>query len=239
MPLALAKSARGPFALPNAKFGFDPSHIAALGTRFSGVARGGSIVSYRGLLGTIAGTPSHVIDRAIGAATKFASGTDAVTFSGLSAANDTTFTSACIFVANSSVANGTLLSTSSNGSGGYRFGPHSLTPVVAYNGATAASSGVTLVAGVPYFVVVSYDAASGVANFTVTRLDNGKTVTATASSITGTLANSGTISIGTRVSSNLVSNSSIAAIMWSFRLLSLQQQAKWAADPWSYWYPRK
>jgi hypothetical protein len=26
--------------------------------------------------------------------------------------------------------------------------------------------------------------------------------------------------------------------MWSFRLLSLQQQAKWAADPWSFWYPR-
>jgi hypothetical protein len=218
--------------------GVNPSHVAALGTRFSGVARDGNIIGSLGRPGTITNTPSLVIDKSIGAATKFASSTDAVTFSGLSAANDTTFTSACIFVANSSIANGTLLSTSSNGSGGYRFGPNSLVPVVAYNGAAAASSGVTLVAGIPYFVVVSYDTASGVANFTVTRLDNGKTVAASASSVTGTLANSGTISIGTRVSSNLVSNSSIAAIMWSFRLLSLQQQAKWAADPWSFWYPR-
>jgi hypothetical protein len=230
-------------AYPGGNPGFDPSHMAAGGTRFSAIATGNGFINLmKGAAGVITNAPAAVIDGRIGPSVKFANSTDAVTFANQSVAIDASCTFGCIFIPNASIGNATLISTSSNASGGFRLSLNSLVPIVTVNGNSGPiMTGTSLVIGVPYFCGFSYspNVASN-ATFVLMRLDTGAILTSSpAYGALSSQASSGTYSVGTRVSGNLVSDSTIAAIMYSSALMSKAQLLQWAQDPWSFWYPQK
>jgi hypothetical protein len=90
----------------------------------------------------------------------------------------------------------------------------------------------TLVANAPYFFAMT--SKTGVAcNMAVRRLDTGQVWGGSQSTMGQN--SSGTFAIG---GGNTEAGATVAAVQYSRKALSLAELQKWAADPWSFWYPR-
>lgn len=232
--------------------GFDPSHIVAANTRFSGVAMGGNFVDLlTGRLGSVTGAPTANIREIIGPNVKFGGGTDNISITGKKSfgadAAPLGDTLAAIVILNSSASQQALLALGTSGTDtGYSYlsttGANAIFGI-GHQGATllAASSwaGTLLV---PIFIAASQSLSASVgatqtANLVAVRLDTGQTFANTASN-SGYTAGSrnGTYNIGSRGASSLPSTANVAALMSSDRFAALSELLVWAADPWSFWY---
>lgn len=229
--------------------GFDPSHPAAPGATFSGIAStAGFINLMQGQRSVVNGTPLTTILPGIAAATKFPTAPDYCSFSGFPATLDNQTTMAAIvqfttvgaaqqmFLCSSTQAstNWSLNCDFSGGTTSFSINP---------NGGTVTRSLIALSAGVPYFLALSVSdsfANSGKVFFVVTRLDTGQIQSANIAVSASPLgASNGSYSVGARVNGNVASLSSIAAAMITRRATSFSALLQWAADPWSFWYPQQ
>lgn len=229
---------------------FDPTHIAGNGTRFSAVSSGINFINLMsGKGGTVTSAssfPAPSVQHVTGPATQFntsALATDSVVFTGQSTANDSAFTLACIFVPNTiALTNAHLFTTGSAGTSGTpSLRLVSGVPGLLYNGGTSypfSSPTVTVAVGIPYFFIASTSGNSGTLNLFLKRLDTGGINTKVQTTSSTSSASAGSYSIGTRVSSSLVSGCSISAVMFSSQFSSMDVIRQWASDPWAYWYPR-
>ena len=218
--------------------GFDPVHPASNGIRFSGVASNKDFINLLATppLGVATGS-SLVVDGLIGQAAKFSGFGHWVKFSGQSTANDQAATVGCILRLNALSGTPTIFASAATTATGYALQINSSGAMTFYNnasGITGASS-FSLIAGTAYFLGGSYN--SGVANFVAVNLQNGQIQTSSTTGMsTANTAPDGAYLIGSDQFGNS-SASSIAAIMVSSNLMSIQQLLQWAQDPWSFWYP--
>jgi hypothetical protein len=244
MPRLLYRRA-SPLVYPGGTPGFDPTHIAAQKVLFSGVALNGNFISLgSGVvptgIGTVSGTPSKILDPRIGPTIKFASATDALTFTFpnisyspvtfaaiLVMNNVTSGVRDCIFGNNTNQgASGTSL--------GYDGSGHTWCTIdtVSFRDSTLPAA----VAGVPYFVLVSILATSGTPTWLAMRLDTGQIFQATPS-LSASFSAATTLVVGNNIDVNHVSFASIAAAMMSNTFIPPATALQWAQSPWDFWYP--
>lgn len=238
---------RNPLVYPGgASPGFDQNHLAnqaAVPTLLSAVATaGGNFVNVlSGRVGTLTGSLGG-IKGLIGPHSYATAAGDKVAFSLFPTSLFKCVTLACIiipevitgfhgYVGTSSANSGWRLQTGVGGGGA--------TFVLTAGGVADVSSGINLVSGVPYFLAASADIS--VANFVVADLSTGRVTTATATSATGTAGN-GTALAG--AASFGPGAAEVACVMAACGTgtagrLSRAQLAAWAAEPWSFWYPRR
>lgn len=226
---------RNPLAYPASTVpGVNPSHRAAQGLRFSGVAAPGGFISLnQGRRGTVAGaSPSFAIDGRIGSGFFSASGADAVNFTVQSTVNDASATIAAIASFNS-VAAGQCLFSSSGTNAGWRL-IYNTTQVTMTAGSVGdINSGIGLTANTPYLIISSANASAS--NFFVLNLATGKITTASAAGAAPAAPN-GTYQVGNNVF-NQPQLGRIAAVMFSANFMTLTEMRQWALDPWAFWYP--
>jgi hypothetical protein len=122
--------------------------------------------------------------------------------------------------------------------GGFFFGfdgsPKMLVQDLSVTGAFKESSfGYTL--GIPYFLAVSCNASA--TNFVMSRLDTGQIFTSSTTGISFAAPN-GTYRVGGGGAFHLTGSSEAACCFIGGSFLHLQEMVKWAADPWSFWFPR-
>lgn len=229
-----------PLAYPAGRVpGFDPTHPAAEGCAFSGIAAsgGGFINVLNGNPGTQGGSPSAVIDGNIGRASLYSGSND-----------NSNFVVPILSITSCSIA-AILRIVSISGNNAFIIGNNSTTLVyVASTGvvdifgignSVTASSGIALSAGVPYFVAGSVVNGSGnPASFVVVNLKTGQILTASATATATSLGSGSPLYIGNRNTLNRPPDASIAAAMISYNnYLPLPTLLQWAQRPWDFWYP--
>lgn len=244
-----------PLAFPARRAGFDPSHFAAKGCFWSVVSTGASAINLckpSPKPTAQVSAPTSVIDGNLGRASKFTGvASNSLVFTGGSnAAIDLTLTYACLYrpssiastvsiVSNSTTVNtGSLLSYNA-GFGSLVFGFELVFPIL---------PNIALIAGGPYFIIVSGSGVSGGTwntNWLVMRLDTGQIITTTATGTGQTMAASnGNMLFGGASSGqgNNDATGNLAAAMYSGGpggfVMSIPQMLQWAQDPWAFWYPR-
>lgn len=233
--------------------GFDPSHIAARSATLCAVASGGNFVDMlTGKPGTITGAPTANISGIIGPNVKFGGGTDNVAIAGkrFYGANAAPLadTMAAIVIMNSAAAQQAFLSLATSGVGASyswlgTMGVNTISAIFKAGNPGLASTWAGSVS-VPLFVATSQNlsaasAATQTANIVVCRLDTGQMYANTASQTgSGVGSRDGTYNIGSRGAASVPSTANIAAAMASDAFLPLALLTQWAADPWSFWYPR-
>lgn len=251
MALALARRGlrrrpRGPYAFPGTNPAFDPAHPLSAGCRFSGVAHSGGFVNLlSGRAGTKVNGPSNVIDGALGQAINSVSSTDGYNFSGQPTTNDTSVTFGGFF---RWTASGTsILLQSSSGVSGIAFGPITTGNQLCFffDGGTGNPISTPLVSfavGTPYFVAMScYNAGGGNFNSSAVCVDllTGKTYSGNnTTASTGPVAPNGTCMVANGNGGFRSARGNVPAVMFNAVYTPLQGLLKWAADPWSFWYPR-
>lgn len=226
---------RSPLVFPSGVVaGFDPTHIGATNTRFSGVAGGSNFRSLlSGRVAAVTGTLTSTIDSHIGLCTNY-SGTTAGsrwTLSPTVADNLATF--ACMVRMDAVVAGEFFESSDTGTSAGWAFEYSSGVRLTA-SGVANIGSALTLVAGTPYFVAVSTNAALNVTNFLVLNLRSGQISTQATTSATSTAPN-GTYTINPNATTG---NTNLSAIMFAAQYMSMAALKKWAQAPWDFWYPQ-
>lgn len=232
-----------PFVYPGGNPGFDPNHLASGPNLFSVVAvtNGANCISVlQGKRGTVNGTPSQIIDGILGPLySTTLNQSQGTTFTNFSTATNGTATMAGIFKFPATPTSIAEL-ISDNGSA-FQFRVDNSNPDLnfVYSGFTSVNAGFTLSANVPYFAAGSSDTSTSVTNFILCRLDNGKTITSVKGGSNSVNAMSGTWNVGDlRTSGGADGGLQIAAGMFSSVKLSQAHLIQWAADPWSFWYPR-
>jgi hypothetical protein len=221
---------RDPLAFP-AGFapGFDPTHIAAPGTLFSGIAASSGFIRLdRAVVGTKNGSPLSVIDGALGpslqpSTTNNGTG-NGYTFSSLSPTGSSNATLAAIC----------RPLTFAGGSNGYIIGDSSgFQSIICYTnggvrvyiGATLVNSGLAATASAPYFIAVSI--ISGSTFFTVMKNLVSGAIQSAAVTTSDTIGGGETsIAIGQMSGDNFGGN--IAAAMYSNDALGLSELLSWA-----------
>jgi hypothetical protein len=113
-----------------------------------------------------------------------------------------------------------------------------------YNTAVGDQEPITLGSGfptAPYFIAVSDPYTSGQnVNFVAVNLLTGQVKTGAVSGASGNGSiNDAFVAIGCDPNPNDLSNTYIAAAMYSRTYLSMQQLLQWAKSPWEFWYPDK
>lgn len=224
--------------------GYDPNHIAALGTQFSGVASGASLINLlTGGAGPIsAGAPTFAMKNIIGPALSLGAATDLVKFTSIGKQINVSTTGPGItlaFIGQMNVATGFLsiswLGTSGGNNGGIQQGSGKF--ALTTGGGPFISSNLSVVANQPVFFAAS---GSGTGtNFVLRNLANGainSSTGATALNATGGLVTDRTIWFGPAGSQG-ATNGLIAAAMASAVAQPLSTLLAWAEDPWSFWYP--
>lgn len=243
-------------ALPVNRFspGYDASHIAAQKCVCSGISTGSGFFDLinGGKVGANSGaTVASSMDGALGPSVNY-TGTTALTtitptFGTHATGNPYTWAAVFRRTASPSASGGVLtISSSAAGNGPSLLMSAAALLQVTVNGATAISTGVTATLNVPFFFVASCasipaNTGSFTAIWAITNLATGQLFSGSGSS--GTTNNGGgaltAISVGSRPTADRVSGSSIAAVMHGNTFLSQYQLLKWAADPWSFWYPAR
>lgn len=236
----LTRRPRGPFAFPGNNPGVDPSY----GLVFSAVPIGANFVSL--LQGAKPGTvtaPSVAPAAAIiatGPAVRFPTNAadvfSRVTHSGNPSTNFLSFTIAAIFTGTAFTGTQVLFGNDSSGNGVFVFVNGSGVLQLSYWGGASKSSGLTLIAGIPYFIVISANGTTN-ADFFVLRMDTGSVATASTTGSTPNAPN-GTFTIGNGPGGGSTSNSAISAVAFSGAYNAPAVVRKWSSDPWGLWYPR-
>lgn len=240
MPLILRRRGllrrpSSPFAFPGTSPGFDPNHIAsagiAAGHGISVAPLGANFVSLlTGQKGTIAGNTAFM--DAQGGPMITQSANNSCSFSGQSTANDANGTIAGIVRNISSTGN--ALSNGVVATNGWGLVYNGTQLRVRYGVSTYTTVGSTLNANEAYFVAVSFNGS--ICNFVKVRLLTGETVSEQIAGSIAAVAPDGTYRIGT--SGSATGAVTVGAAMLSANYLSKEQLRQWAADPWSFWYPR-
>jgi len=229
-----------PLAFPGGTPGFDPTHIAALGCRFSGIAGQGAGGFTNLLTGagqsSVGGSPTPVIDGLIGPAMVYASSSDLsiVPMAGTYPTATQGTMAAIIRVPNV----GTSPMWTFNSDGGANGIGVTSSPAVEYiigDGATVPGLATPAI-GTPIFYAVSWINASTL-NVVLTNLATGQiTSQATTTTRTNATADTGMI-IGNRFSGGARQGGTIAAVMTTNVFMTLQGMLVWAQRPWDFWYP--
>lgn len=223
--------------------GFDPTHPAAQGISpghgvsflpASGQLRFNSLLTGAATSNAV-GTNTSAMTQ-IGWVVGNASGNQFL-LSGQAAVNETAITLAGFLFATTLASAPDIV--------GQATGPRGLTISVASTGklqfnlggvVTVTTTMAPVVVNVPFFMVASW--FSGSTNnifWTVTNLNTGQIYTETDGTASSPLASNGIYSVG----GNAGTGGGVGPAMWSPVVLSKAQQLAWAADPWSFWYPRR
>lgn len=226
-----------PLSYPGRLPGLNLYHPASSGFRFSAIPTGNDFISISPLaIPTLTATvPTYSIDGALGPVGVYTSSTNsnAVSFGGTSTTADTAGTLAAIFRLADTLSTYAPLNTS-NTSNGWAINLATTVQVV-LPGTVVVDFGLTLTAGVPYFVAVSSISGSQVA--VLINLNTGKVVTGTGASAFTAGAQNGAVAVGGWSHNAQTFSGNLAAVMWSAVFLPLPQLLQWAYDPWSFWYP--
>lgn len=241
MPLILPRA--NPLAYP-AGFasGFDPSHVASSSIRLSAVTYGVAYISVgpNRISNAIIGAPAFQLNPNIGGAGSYSTG-NRIQLSTLPAVVDTSQTIAA-FIFPTAFTNDTagIVSTTVGGQGGcLQVSNTGVLKFIWIGAGGNATSTITLTANTPYFVAVSISAANN-AVFIATNLLTGSTVNTVTTVSAGAAATpSGTYLVGMRPGTNTAFTGLIGPIMVNAKFMPLAQLLQWAADPWSFWYPRR
>lgn len=228
---------------PGGRARFNPAHVASKGgkVRFSAVASGKSFVNLlKGRVGTVGGSPAPVASTVLGQTLNFQGASDVAEFSGQSVANDAAVTIATIVQFSATASAFQVIFVSSLTSGGVSlYLSSSGSPIVEWLGGGSFNSNFNLSPNIPYFIIASGTAATGI-TFQFQRLDNGQIV------FNGTTAGSATpgapdgtyqIANNTNFSQPLLGR--MSAIMFSGAAISQGDFLKWSQDPWSFWYEQR
>lgn len=244
-----------PLAYPGRAPRFDPSHFAAKGCRWSVVSTGASAVNLckpSPHPTAQVSAPTSVIDGSLGRASKFTGVlNNGLTFTGGSnAGTDLVLTYACIYRPSNLSSNFTIVANSTTVNSGSLIGYNPTFPGLglAFLNSFPVVAGITLVAGVPYFIICSGSGVSGGTwntNWLVLRFDTGQIITAVASG-TGQamVASNGNMVFGGAPSPDGAQDATgnLAAAMYSGGpggfVMSIPQMLQWAQEPWAFWYPR-
>lgn len=221
----------------NLKAGFDPSHPAAKGTIFSGIAMNGNFINLlNGKSGTIVSTPTSTQTSIVGPSTVFGSTTTtSCNFTGFSAAVVNGTIAAIVFpTALVGPAFGSMIFH--NGEFGLGFGPSALNANMWGNGDT--SSGISVSINTPYFVFCSTPGVGGASSydFGVVNLQTGA-IKQSNVAYAGNGTGDGTYRVGNSIGGTNAFTGSIAAVMYSNKYVGASARNSWLADPWSFWRP--
>lgn len=240
----LIRPPQGLFAFPGTNPGFDPEHPCAAQTRLSAVAMGGNFVDLTtGRPGSITGSPTNSVGL-IGPRIGFPGSTDVVTFSGKPTSSFPNYTFGCIVAFDVVNAANQFLISSSNSGVGARLsianaGGSKLS--IGINGLSALTAAqIPIVANTPYalFGSLAWVSPNVLFNAVAVNLTNGIVLSQSSSVASGAPGtDSGTCGIGNRGSA-LHAQGRIAAAMYSTGFMPMASLLQWAADPWSFWYPR-
>lgn len=246
MPRIILPFETNPLAYPGRLPGFDPGHFALGGKPlYSGVRSGANFINLlTSASGTVTGTFTSALDGNLGPSLgcgaiansnqiavsgapqiAYQQGTiaaivrpsDVTNFNAIFAGSPNTSGGLDLFFANDSGALGDLM--------------------MRVFGTNIRSNINNTVAGVPYFVVASCDAATNI-NFLQVNLNTGRVDTATAASSATLPLLDGTFLVAQWRGGGLGCTGNLAAVMYSGTYLSMAQLKQWAQDPWAFWYPR-
>lgn len=245
MPLILPRA--NPLAYPaGVAPGFDSTHVAAQSARFSvpNFVSGMVLLNFCGPTGTKTkfGTVPAVLDSGIGPTAQFtgAGVHTRLTIAGQPAVVDTNQTIAAIIVPQSFAGNGGgIVSTTSatqgacleiTSTGALKWG---------WLGSSSVTSTIVLSLNVPYFVAASVSAANNV-NFIAVNLFTGAVQTQATTIGAGAASTpNGTYTLGMQPGGNIDYAGLTAACMVNTSFMPMAALRQWAADPWSFWYPRR
>lgn len=230
--------------------GFDPSHRAVKGMAriggLSAIAAGGSFIDLlSGSAGTLIGTPTAGISNSVGPVTKtVAASLNATTFTG-KASTFANVTIAGIFYLTSTATWANLFATSGDNAGGWSCGYSGGFQLYNINAGVTMSFSITASVNTPYFFVASLVRNTTTSNAVLINLATGAIKTGTSATATGNDgASNGVYDVGNQFTTLGTQTAyswpgGIAAVMFAPTYLLLQDQLAWAADPWSFWYPRR
>jgi len=224
--------------------GFDPSHLVVrsainkkIDHSFIATANECFIDLLTGKAGTKTGAQAGGIANGLGRYvgpyngnyTTFSSYTDA-------ASNDPRTFAAILSVPSPDAGHAYVCSTSSTGGNGQQIDVHPSGFITFNDWSTNISSAIGFFGGAPMFYAVSNAAGLG-CNAIGVNLITGQVATSFGNSFTGTSTNDGTFTImrGPGAGSSTLK---FATLMSSRSAVSPQDLLAWAADPWSFWYPR-
>lgn len=228
---------------------FDPAHLAASNTLFSGIASGPNFVNtLTGQPGTPNGgvnAPSANQQGIIGPSIYIPNNGN-ITFP-YQATAWAAQTMAAIVAFDSATSGSVrnIMSTSASGLTGMLLavntGGANTTWSYEIGGTLSACTGSTLqaapiIAGMPYFWAVSI--ANGLpVNTVLVQLGTGRVSILSIANALSFNAGDATIYIGNRGTNTRQAIGKIAAAMHANNYLSIPQLLQWASDPWSFWYP--
>lgn len=221
-------------AYPGIAPGFDPAHVAMSGggpCRLSAFASGTNFFNIlNGAKGTTAGTNLTSGIDIIGPQVTFPASSATLTFP--KTATDANLTLAVIINNIVFFGHDTIIEDSPSG---WDLRATNTTFQVRNGAGSEVNSGIPLVS--PCFYAVSFSAAA--INFLVVNLVTGQVQTATAAGTTPVPNGPGSgIFIGTFDNGGGQFLGKISHVMCVANFLSLSQLLQWAADPFSFWYPR-
>lgn len=239
MAIAFPLRNPNPFVYPaSTSPGFDAKHPASLNCKFSGIASNADIINlFTGSAGTIAGAPAASIGGNLGPGVSYTGSTDESVFSFPTTAF-TAWTFGAIVKVTSFLSSGAMVMITNNNAAnaeGMFFAITTGTFSV-WSGSTSISSTFIPSLNVPYFCAASFSSAAPV-DFVLTNLNTGQIRSATIANSTAVTVGSGGLYIGNRGTTRPL-NGLLAAAMLSNSRVPLNSLLMWAADPWSFWYPR-
>lgn len=224
-----------PLEFPGSQPAIDWSHPAALNLRFSAVASGGSFINLlSGNRGAVGGGAAAGLRRTLGITEEFSASGDKVTFTGQKTTNDASVTIAAI-VRTDTQTSGMVIFSSSDTNAGWRLDDNSGQLRLTAGGENTLDGPVVIADSGSYFLAASGNTAASA--FVVRDLRTGAVSSASAG---GTIADapSGTYVIG-NITGPQPWVGGISAVMFAARFMPLPGLLAWAADPWSFWYPRR
>jgi hypothetical protein len=235
----IARPPFNPLAFPAGRAPrFDPTHPASRGIwKFKGlsaVAQGGSFVDLLGSSAPAAtGSPALALLGGLGPAVSFPSTANYRYNTQITGLTATAITYGVIGVYQT-VGSGQQMMLA-NGTSQNMFGINS-SNLTFYNGSFN-SAVFTPAANAPYFFAMSA-LASTVVNFVALNLASGKLFSASVANANTIASTTTFVTIGNN-STLAGMQGAIAAVAYAYNVyLSLALLLAWAADPWSFWYPR-
>lgn len=158
-----------------------------------------------------------------------------IEFPGNIATNLTSFTMLAIVTFTSFTATQLIIGNDSSGAGNFISASGVAVLTLHYWGGATKSSGITLTAGVPYFIVVSGNGTTS-ADFFVLRLDTGAITVASTTGSTPSAPN-GTFTVGNGPGGGGPVNGTISAAAILSGYTAPPAVKRFALNPWKLWYP--
>jgi len=248
---SIVRSSRGSLVFPGTPPRFDASHSAANGCTLSAVAVAGTFIDLlTGKAGSVTtGSPTQQVHSVLGPCLVMSATNVAISGKRSYGANAAPLgdTLACIAMINSTAAQQAFIALGLNGTdSGYSWlGCPSANAIggIAHAG-LAGANGPDVGTSVPFFLAASQSlsaatSATQTAVFVTVNLLTGKMTTASTSQGSYNVGSrNGTYNIGSRGAASAPANANIACVMASDTFTPLPALTKWAADPWSFWYPQ-